>query len=252
MITRPNRDVLRKLAIGVAFLAMGLLYAYKHDMLRRPVFSAVFHDVVRFVTAGQYVPEEGDAPITCWGDSLTSGYRDTLRHDFPSLLTYLYHRPTVNRGVPSETSGDIKSRMLRRSKPSREETVVIWAGRNNADLPEQIKSDIQEMVASLNPGSKYLVIGIINADEPEERKGQEEYNKIIQLNKDLALIYKARFVPIREILISNANRRFAADIENLDQDVVPSSLRFDELHLNDLGQAIVANSVERALVANGW
>jgi hypothetical protein len=108
------------------------------------------------------------------------------------------------------------------------------------------------MVSSLNPSSRYLVLGIVNADVENERQGGVSYARITELNTRLEKVYGPRYVPVREALLAAANRRFAEDVRCFDEDIVPASLRSDSLHLNDVGQAVVAESVQAAMVANRW
>ena len=196
--------------------------------------------------------EERDQPFTCWGDSLTYGSNATYRHNYSDILFEVYHRPTVNRGIPSETSTQIARRMLARDKGVGPESVIIWAGRNNAWRPDEVEADIASMVASLKPGSKYLVLGVVNADEDGERRGEEGYQLVMRLNADLSRTYGSRFVPVREELVGNANLRWPEDQADVATDVVPISLRTDTVHLNDHGHAIVAGAIERAMINNRW
>ena len=109
------------------------------------------------------------------------------------------------------------------------------------------------MVSSLNPASRFLVLGIINSDTDNERRGSVGYMQITDLNAKLAKEYGRHYVPVRERLLAAGNRRFGEDARNLEEDVIPASLRSNSLHLNDVvGQAVLAESVQSAVVANGW
>lgn len=218
----------------------------------RSNITALLHDTVRQISRVSYMHEEGDAPFICWGDSLTSGYGATYRHKYSDLLFDLYHRPTINRGVPSETSTQIAHRMLARVKGEGPEAAIIWAGRNNGWRPDEVEADIAAMVGSLTPGSKYLVLSVLTADEPGERRGEEGYSLFQRLNADLSRLYGPRYVAIRDELIANANLRWTEDAADVAADIVPRSLRTDTVHLNDHGQAIVAQMIESAMISNHW
>lgn len=241
--------VVLALLCGVAAV---LASAVKPKFLHRYSIAAFAHDTVRSATRTNYVDLDADAPFFCWGDSLTYGFGDTFMHNYPDILESAYHRPTENEGIPSETSEQIKARMLARLVVSGPERAIIWAGRNNAYEPEKVKADIAAMVASLNPGSEFLVLEIINGDLPDERFWGSRYQALVKINHDLLETYGSRFVPLRQNLIKRANRRFPADVRNVADDVIPQSLRADALHLNDRGQAAVADAIERSLAANGW
>lgn len=238
-------------AVGcVAFVAGW--YGSGVHVLGRPYASSSYHGLKDYWSGKPHMPQDRDPPIDCWGDSLTSGYLATRSHSWPALLEGVFHRKTVNEGVPSQSSSQIKARMLARQKGSGPETAIIWAGRNNAFHPDIVISDIAEMVASLNPGSKYLVLGIFNGDFPDEQRGESRYQGVIKINAALKDTYGNRFVPLREILLSKGNVRFPEDAENLRYDVVPKSVRIDQIHLNDRGHAIVAGAVDDAFAALGW
>jgi lysophospholipase L1-like esterase len=193
-----------------------------------------------------------DAPIHCWGDSLTSGYGGSAWHDYPHLLHTVYQRKTVNLGIPKETSVDIKERFLKRPRLPGPETVVIWAGRNDSYLPDQVIASVAEMVNSLNPGSKYLVLGVTSSDTPNEFAGQPDHDSIEKINRAFSTSYGSRYLPIKDLLIARANRRFDEDVRNVANGTIPRSLRSDRLHLNDAGAVEVAVAVNRAFVENGW
>jgi hypothetical protein len=117
----------------------------------------------------------------------------------------------------------------------REHTAWIWAGRNNSGNPETVKADIAAMVAHLGHG-RYLVGGILNSET--EVAGSPAHAAIQTLNDDLAALYGPRFLDIRSALIAAGDPvEDAADIEN---DVIPASLRSDAIHLNDAGYGVVA------------
>jgi lysophospholipase L1-like esterase len=236
-------------AVGFAAFAV-IVYdrGQSYNLFRRESLLAALSTL----GGGSGLPYKTDEAFVYWGDSLTSGYGSGFGHDFPSLITFLYHRRSINLGKPGETSGQIRDRFLARAKPSGPEAVVIWAGRNNAYQPEEVERDIASMVSSLNPSSRYLVLGIVNADVENERQGGVSYARITELNTRLAKVYGPRYVPVREALLAAANRRFAEDVRCFDEDIVPASLRSDSLHLNDVGQAVVAESVQAAMVANRW
>ena len=238
----------RKLTAGFAVIAVGASAVIGFDQgVSFDLFRAA--SLLSGASAGPY---KVNSAFVFWGDSLTAGYGSGLGHDFPTLITSLYHRSSVNMGVPGETSSQIRDRFLSRVRPIGPEAVVLWIGRNNANRPGDVERDLALMVSSLNPNSRYLVLGILNSDIKDERRGGINYLNIIGLNDRLAKTYGQQYVAVREKLVASGNRRFAEDARNLEEDVVPASLRIDPLHLNDVGQAIVAEMVQEAMVANDW
>jgi lysophospholipase L1-like esterase len=243
------RTVLCAFVVGGLSVAL-LLLPLLHKRITARAIAKDFGDVVQYV---EYRFDENKSAIDCWGDSLTEGKSLTPGHDFPHLVSYVFHRKVINQGVGGETSTQIKKRMISRPIPPFPENAVIWAGRNDdlGDI-EVIEKNIDDMVSSLHPRSHFLILGVINSDTARERRGGDRYRAILKLNDDLHARYGKNFLPIRDLLIAQANRNDPEDDEAVEADIVPPSLRLDALHLNDQGEALVAYAVESAITANGW
>lgn len=123
---------------------------------------------------------------------------------------------------------------------------IIWAGRNNYSSPATVKSDIASMVASLGH-SRYLIVGITNADQAVEWSGGSDYAQIVQLNADLATLYGSRFIDIRSYLVSLYNPASAQDVIDHGHDVPPSSLRSDGSHPNNAGYQAIASKLYESI-----
>lgn len=242
---RAGRGGLLILVAALAVLSASV--AIEPNLRRRTGLASLAADARRTVLQEPYSPYEGDQPLQCWGDSLTAGTGSTFGHDYPTLLRSLFHRPALNQGVGGETSSAILARMLARPREAHAETAVIWAGRNNFAEPQVVEADIQTMVSSLAPGSRYLVLEIITGGADAERPGRPDFGAIEALNAELERRYGSRFVRLMPGLLDHADRRLAGDRQDRAQGVVPRSLRTDAIHLNDTGQAVVAYAVDQAL-----
>lgn len=185
-----------------------------------------------------------DAPIAAWGDSLTPPFAANLQLLYPQRLVY-------NGGVAGQSSTDISTRQR---AGGRETWVnIFWMGTNNPTQPAQIKADIAASVASLAPGNdRFVVLAVLNKDRPEELRGGEVYNTIVQLNRELAALYAGNYLDIRAYLVGQYNPALPQDVADAQNDVVPSSLRFDEIHLNNDGSVLVAKKVKEFLDARSW
>lgn len=177
--------------------------------------------------------------VVAWGDSLTAGAGGTA---WTTQFATLSGISTLNRGVGGNTSTQIEARFM--AEPSHfGDFTVIWAGRNNYTDPTTVQSDIASMVSALTT-TRYLILGVINGNYGGyESVGGEGYGAITQLNSDLAAIYGSHFIDIREILVSSYNPLSSQDVSDLARDIVPTSLRSDNVHLNTTGYGIVANAV---------
>ncbi|GAB2581488.1 hypothetical protein GCM10027034_11020 [Ramlibacter solisilvae] len=183
--------------------------------------------------------------IACWGDSLTPFFALNLQ-------TMVSNRTVFNGGVTGETSTQIAARQLTDNSMTNWIT-VLWYGANNPDQPATIKADLAASIAHLVPGNnRFLVLGVVNAATPEEIRGGAVYNTIVALNNELAQLYPDNYFDMRAWLVSRYNPNSAQDVADFQNDVVPSSLRFDHIHLRNEGSIVVAERVKQLLDAKGW
>jgi lysophospholipase L1-like esterase len=183
------------------------------------------------------------AVVTAWGDSLTAGSGGT---PYPTQFAALSGTTTYNRGVGGETSTQIMNRFL--AEPARwGDFTVIWSGRNNVYTePAVVQSDIADMVAHLTT-SNYLVLSVLNGNYGGyDSVGGAGYALITGLNSNLASTYGSRFVDIRSILVNSYDPALSQDVSDFARDIVPTSLRSDNIHLNTAGYKIVADTVYAA------
>lgn len=104
--------------------------------------------------------------------------------------------------------------------------IVIWAGRNNYNHPQQVLADIAAMVATVPSPQNYVVLGVINSDNPGlEYKGQPHYNTIIGINQSLAAAYPGHFYDIRADLVRHYDPTDPQDVIDYGHDVPPSSMK---------------------------
>lgn len=182
--------------------------------------------------------------FAAWGDSLTAGTGGT---PYPTTLSTLRSGALVyNGGIGGEISTQIKDRMI--AAPERYSTyALIWAGHNNADAPTTVKADIATMVGALT-SPKYLVLGLLTSSV--SIKGSAAYNTITTMNNELAVTYAGHYLDIRAALIAAYDPNNAQDVIDHANDVTPSSLRSDALHLNTAGYTLVANQVNAYIQAH--
>jgi lysophospholipase L1-like esterase len=122
----------------------------------------------------------------------------------------------------------------------------LWAGRNNADTPDKVLSDIAAMAGHV-PGNRYLIGSIL----PSAEDTVETRQTIAALNATLAARYQQRYVDLLAALASASNQT-ADDRQDVTAGLVPRSLRSDTLHLNDQGYAITAAAWVAAVIAMDW
>jgi lysophospholipase L1-like esterase len=197
-------------------------------------------------------PPPPEGLVATWGDSLTAGANVGFGHDFPHLIGAALGRAVFNGSFGGDTSTQIKRHILARAAGLDEGVTIIWAGRNDFEEPDTVKANIAEMVASLPTDAHFFVLEILNGAYAGEELGGDKYNVLTKLNSDLAATYGDHFLPVRKHLISLFDPNRSEDVQNKAQDVVPTSLRSDRIHLNEMGYALVAGYIEEAIATRGW
>jgi lysophospholipase L1-like esterase len=201
--------------------------------------------------------------ICWWGDSLTrfNGLVQWQDRVPPSILADLIYANrsqdvwVINRGIGGESSQDIYDRIALSGDDEMHAIQIFWMGRNDspwdASVRTAIKGNIADAIGLIRSTPKrYLVMSILNGNYAAEYAGQTFYNDMMTLNDDLAALYPNNFLDIRQTLIDAADP--VADATDIANDIVPGSLRSDNIHLNETGDTLVATTVYNWLLAKGW
>jgi len=183
--------------------------------------------------------------IAAWGDSLTPSLAANLQVLIPSRTVY-------DGGVTAENSIQVSARQ--RADTERLKWVsVFWFGNINKTDPAQVKADIAASVAALAAGNtRFIVLSLVNEAKATEVKGTAIYNTVLQLNSDLAAAYPDNYLDMRTYLVSRYNPASPQDLVDFQNDVIPSSLRHDEGHLNNDGAVVAARRLQEFINAKGW
>ena len=183
--------------------------------------------------------------VALWGDSLTGPMGFNLQLLYPN-------RQVFNGGVPGETSSQVASRAV--ADTAHDDWItVFWYGHNNQTQSAQIKADIARSIASLAPGNnRFIVMSLVNQAMPRESRGSADYATIQQLNAELAAAYPQNYLDIRSYLVGLADPNSPQDRLDQQNDVPPSSLRFDHIHLNNEGSVAVARKLQDFIASKAW
>jgi lysophospholipase L1-like esterase len=92
----------------------------------------------------------------------------------------------------------------------------------------------------------FLVLSILNACY-EGNIESTAYSQIIALNQALQAAYPNNYLDIRSLLVAQYDPSSPEDVFDHSIDVPPTSLRFDNLHLNAAGYTFVAGQISRAI-----
>lgn len=177
--------------------------------------------------------------IACWGDSITDLYARVLPSFDPK-------RQIFNGGVVGQTSTQIADRATTDSS-HKTWVSIFWYGHNNGDK-SVVKADLARSIAALAPGNKaFVVLSML----PWAGRTQEN-SDMMAVNSELAALYPDNYLDVHEYLVSLYNPHDAQDVEDHANDLTPSSLRFDDIHLNDAGCNAVCTKLVEYLATKGW
>jgi hypothetical protein len=168
-----------------------------------------------------------------------------------NLSVLMTDRAVFDASQIAQTSSTISSRFFA-DTAHHSWITVIWIGHNNDTNPVGIKGDIAAMVANLTSGNnRFIVLSLNNKAIPSEIAGGSNYATIINLNADLAAAYPGNYLDVRTALIHHGNGS-AQDNQDVANDVIPTSLRYDDIHLRQEGSSYVAELLRDFIRAKGW
>ena len=175
------------------------------------------------------------AQIATFGDSMANylGLRLPLKTA----------QSVFNGGVGGETSTQTLARVVADTNHQAGCSVIVWTGRNNYGDTNQVPIDISNIVALLQAPKRFIVLPIFNGDFAGESAGGLGYWAITNINAKLASTYGSNYLDVRSVIVAAYNPGIPQDVIDHGNDVPPSSLRRDALHLTDIGYDIVVTNV---------
>jgi hypothetical protein len=183
-----------------------------------------------------------------WGDSITVPVA-------ANLSVIATGRTVFDGSGIGETSGQVAARALANAN-TRSWIAVIWCGHNNFQLGgvDQIVSDIASMVNQLAPsnGNRFVVVSLDNPDTPAGIRGGTQYVQEMQINAQLQAMWPNNYLDARSALVADYDPNNAQDVQDHNNDVVPSSLRYDEIHFRQAGSLFAATLIRDFIVGKGW
>lgn len=133
---------------------------------------------------------------------------------------------------------------------------IIWLGRNNTsseDLTNICLDAIAACVKHLKAKNKrFVVMSILNGEYVNEYKDGNVYQRIINANKAIKAAYPENYLEVRGPLVRSYNPELPQDVLDFSRDIVPASLRNDNIHLNDAGYDILEELVYNFIKSKGW
>lgn len=133
---------------------------------------------------------------------------------------------------------------------------IIWLGRNNTadpNLTSIVLDAAEACIAHLKAKNKrFVVMSILNGDYSNEYVGGAVYDRIMAANAALQARWPENFLNVRGPLVRSYNPDNPQDVIDFGHDIPPSSLRNDNIHLNDSGYDIVEELVYNFIKSKGW
>lgn len=206
-------------------------------------------DVIRLSTVPGFSLDRSRS-LASWGDSLAgSNGSSTPTQWWLAEVANALARPYYNAGVGGSTSTQMAA--AQGADTAHQNWLdIYWTGHNNPTPASTVVADINTAIAhQTTTGGKYLVLS------PLQNSGDSylgtNYNNKLSLRSALQTAFGSNYVDVQAALLANGNGS-APDNNAIAQGYTPPSLQSDQIHLNDAGYAIVAATVQAALVAKGW
>lgn len=182
--------------------------------------------------------------IAVWGDSITDLYQWNLAR------AYEGQRQVFNGGVPREVSQQIRARMVA-DRDHKDWITVLWYGHNNW-VKSEVGVDVAASVASLPRGHDRFVVLSMLTWANDGLRGSPAYKETLKVNAELGVRYPKNYLDIRAHLVGLYNRQDPRDVRDFRNDITPSSLRFDDIHLNTAGCNAVVARLQQFIADKGW
>lgn len=197
------------------------------------------------------ITNQGGGPIS----GKLNGIRGTVAATFngTTRLTYTFTRAEAGT---ADVYIDPESPFIKTEDGHEYDIDIIWLGRNNTSSPDLAQICLDALDACVKhlkaKNKRFVVMSILNGAYSTEYKGGEVYQRIINANNAIKYKYPENYLEVRGPLVRSYNPSVPQDVVDFNNDIVPSSLRNDAIHLNDSGYDILEELVYNFLKSKGW
>lgn len=197
------------------------------------------------------ITNQGGGPIR----GMLNGIEGTVAATFSGTtrLTYTFTRSVAG---DSDTYIDPETPFIKVEDGHEYDIDIIWLGRNNTsseDLANICLDAIAACVKHLKAKNKrFVVMSILNGEYVNEYKDGNVYQRIINANNAIKAAYPENYLEVRGPLVRSYNPELPQDVLDFSRDIVPASLRNDNIHLNDAGYDILEGLVYNFIKSKGW
>lgn len=182
-------------------------------------------------------------PIATWGDSLIALCTPSIQQVYPE-------DQVANGGVSGEASTLTLAR-FQADTATKSWINIFWYGHNDY-YKSDTERNVAASVAGLPPGNRQFVVLSMLTWAATGYQGTQEYADTLAANADLARAYPDNYLDIRSYLVGLYDPSNAQDVADHRLDLVPSSLRFDTIHLNSKGCDAMAARLKEFIRQKGW
>lgn len=128
---------------------------------------------------------------------------------------------------------------------------VFWMGQNDGGSSAAILPALAACVANLKTLNKRFVVVGVHGD-PLLIAGSAGQTALLASNAAVMAAYPNNYIDMRVVLVAAYNPALPQDVIDHNNNVVPTSLRSDAIHLNDAGYALVAQTIDAFVTSKGW
>lgn len=188
------------------------------------------------LAAGWMVEGGEDAPERTWGDMVAAAYRRTN----PALnyRSLARHRATTT---------DVRKAQLPRARADPPDIALVICGANDmlADDfdPERVRENVAQVVDRLTERGSAVFL-LTTFDSRDKVDIPEPFGERV----------RSRYLPLRDVMVEQATKPsvHAVDLTGEDAGRDPAVFSSDGLHINYLGQKLIAANVFSSLAAHGF
>lgn len=185
--------------------------------------------------------------VAC-GDSQVAGFGldDASKQAWPALVGQILSASVDNRGISGQQTAGILADLQTVTNPATK-SFAWFAGRNDfgASVPvATIKANTQAAVAYFG-SSRFLIFTLPFRDT--ETTLTQMHIDIAAYNDWIKATYPDNYIDVPALYAANGDPNNADDVADIAAGVTPGSLRFDDLHANAAGHAILAKEVLRKI-----
>ena len=210
-----------------------------HLLAEMTNFKQVYHKQIALILLGvlmlqscgqsKLTPIPPQGTILAFGDSLTAGVGVEPPQSYPSVLSELSGRQVINAGVSGEVTAAGLERLpevLDQTKP----TVLILLEGGNDILRNQDLEATKQNLAAMIELAQERDVEVVLVGVP----AKSLFSDVMPFYKELAKDYKLAF---EDDLVASLLRQ--------------SDYKSDEIHLNEQGYRVMAESIHELLVDEG-